>query len=360
MAIGKLVCELSPSGNNPRNSEGAFFSPDGKRVMFVYSRYTGSDAEDDAEAEIAGIISYDDGESWSEPVTIDRPERYGALNLMSVSMVKVDQQTVKMFFIVRYGWHDSRLHMRASVDGGGTWSDAVCCIPAPGYYVVNNDRVIRLDSGRLIIPSSYHKMKGEDTKNWDSFDSRGTVFFFMSDDDGKTWFQSDTSLSLSNRHSKSGLQEPGIIPLENGVLWAWFRTDIGRQYESFSFDSGRSWTAPSPSFFTGPCSPLSVKRIPHLNLLAAVWNPVPNYNGRNIIPGTAGRTPLVISLSSDDGKTWAAPRAVEDDETRGFCYTAIHPLDEYLLISYCAGGPEDRFCLSRTRVRKILYNDIIN
>lgn len=60
-------------------------------------------------------------------------------------------------------------------------------------------------------------------------------------------------------HSSSGLQEPGVVELKNGVLWAWARTDLGRQYEMFSMDGGEHWSDSQPSWFTGPCSPLSVK-----------------------------------------------------------------------------------------------------
>lgn len=359
MALGKIVCDLAPTAENPRNSEGAFVTGENGDIDFYYSRYTGKGPKDDAEAEISRITSRDGGESWSEPVTIDRPENYNALNLMSVSIVRMDESNALMFYVVRYGWHDCRLHMRKSADDGKSWSDAVRCIPSPGYYVVNNDRVIRLRSGRLIIPSSYHKMKGESRTEWSSFDSRGTAYFFYSDDEGKTWNESDMFFTLSNPHSKSGLQEPGVIELESGILWAWFRTDLGRQYESFSRDSGKTWAEPKPSFFTGPCSPLSVKRIPRMDSLVAVWNPVPNYNGREAAEIQGGRTPLVLALSRDEGAEWTEPHIVENDKDRGYCYTAIHHTEKALLISYCAGSLKDGSCLSRTRIRKIPFKDIL-
>jgi hypothetical protein len=34
------------------------------------------------------------------------------------------------------------------------------------------------------------------------------------------------------------LQEPGCVELPGGVVYGYFRTDLGRQYESVSLDGG--------------------------------------------------------------------------------------------------------------------------
>ena len=41
-----------------------------------------------------------------------------------------------------------------SSDQGRTWSEPVLCMPGAGYYVTNNDRIIRLGSGRLVVPAA--------------------------------------------------------------------------------------------------------------------------------------------------------------------------------------------------------------
>ena len=290
--IGNIVLQLPPETDNPRNSEGAFIELKDGRTLFAYSRFLGHNNADDANAAIAMTISSDKGETWSKSENILLPEDHGAKNIMSVSLLRMQNGDIGLYYLIRYGWHDTRLHLRRSSDEGNCWGKPICCIPGSGYYVTNNDRVVRLSSGRLIIPTSFHKSNVDITSSEHSWDGRGIVYFYISDDDGYTWQQAMSLCALNYSHSQSGLQEPGIIELKNGSLWAWARTDLGRQYEMFSVDDGNTWTAPAPSAFTGPCSPLSMKRIPHNGNLVAIWNPIPNYQTKILSKAGWGRTPF--------------------------------------------------------------------
>ena len=89
-------------------------------------------------------------------------------------------------------------------------------------------------------------------------------------------------------------------------------------------------------------------------MLYAVWNPIPNYNGRALSKAGWGRTPLAMACSDDDGATWTAPETLEDEPGHGYCYPSIFfTNDNSLLTSYCSGGDEDGICLARTTIRKI-------
>lgn len=357
--IGKVVLDLPPAEGNPRNSEGAFIELNDGRLLFVYSRFTGREHNDDAVACIAARYSADGGDTWTDYRVIATPEEHRALNVMSVSLLRMLNGDIGLFYVLRYGWHDTRLHLRRSADEGKTWSEPVCCVPGPGYYVTNNDRVVRLASGRLIVPTALHRMRGESTTEWSTFDHRGVVYFFLSDDDGATWRESRNFCALSVAHSKSGLQEPGVIELANGALWAWARTDMGWQYEMFSVDGGESWTAAAPSLFSSPNSPLSMKRMPGSGYLLAVWNPIPNYQTRPIGKHSWGRTPLVGAVSKDEGKTWGAFFNIQTEEDGGgYCYTAIHFTGDAVLLAYCAGEAEDGICLTRLKMRKIALAEL--
>ena len=35
--LGKIICDLAPKKNNPRNSEGAFIELKSGRIMFAYT-----------------------------------------------------------------------------------------------------------------------------------------------------------------------------------------------------------------------------------------------------------------------------------------------------------------------------------
>ena len=349
--IGKKVCDLAPGNDNPRNSEGAFITLKDGRIMFVYSRFFGDSWHDYAPAHIAARYSADGGRTWSaEDRILFTREQFDAENIMSVSLLRLPDDTIALFFIIRYGWHDSREYMFTSNDEGETWSKGTCCVPPVGYYVTNNDRAIRTQSGRLLVPGNLHREKAGHT-----FDERGIAYFFYSDDNGATWEESPDCCFPPSNKITSGLQETALVELKNGTIWALFRTNIGRQYQSFSFDGGLHWTDPAPSYFTAPTSPISVKRLPDCRLLA-VWNPTPLYHNRDRSNdgGWGGRTPLVAALSSDEGSTWTNTYILEDgSEDAGYCYCAIHPMEDAVLLAYCAGSRTDGGCLNRLRIRRI-------
>ena len=68
--------------------------------------------------------------------------------------------------------------------------------------------------------------------------------------------------------------------------------------------------------------------------------------------------PLVYAISSDEGKNWSEPIAIETDENSGYCYVAIHEAaDGGILLAYCAGGPIDGSTLNRLRIKKLFLED---
>ncbi len=358
---GRTVHELLPGHMNPRNSEGAFIDLTDGQIMFAYSHYISDSYGDGAPATIARVYSNDDGETWYGREIFLTPEEENADNLMSVSMLRLQNNDIGLFYIIKRGELDEcRLHLRRSSDEGKTWSEAVCCINMQGYFVTNNDRVIKLSSGRLIVPTSKHNIREQAGQWGDIFDERGFVYFYYSDDDGYTWEEARNVISLHSQISKSGLHEPGVIELKNGCIWAWARTDMGRQYQMFSFDQGFRWTMAEPSFFTSPCSPLSMKRIPHTGDLLAVWNPIPSYQTRKAHRASWDRTPLIGAISKDEGASWENYFTIEDDEDAGYCYCAIHFIKDTVLFAYCAGGQEDGGCpLVKLRIKKVALSEVM-
>lgn len=361
------LTDIAPSQGNPRNSEGAFIKLKNGNTAFLYSRYAGTDPNDHAYAEIA-MICYD-GKSFSEPKILVRPEKgTDETNCMSVSAARMNNGDAAVIYLVKHKGISSEVILRRSPDDFETLDEGVRCVSPlyKGYYVVNNDRIVRLKNGTWVIPAAIHPSTMNYHDQPDNVDMRAKAAFFMSDDDGRTWKQTSDILSLTcGANSGSGLQEPGIIELPNGALYSYFRTDLGRHYESVSVDNGRSWFAPQPSCFTGPCSPLHIKQNPYSGIYYAVWNPVPETQFRYLHSKepkiwTGGRTPLVIA-SSADGIHFKTPQIIEDDENAGFCYPAIHfTSSDSLLMSYCAGGvgETDCSCLVRTRIIEITNLDL--
>lgn len=348
----EIRIELSPAPGNPRNSEGAFLPLRDGRVLFCYSAFLGDSARDYTEANIACVESSDGGASWSRPHTLFTAESNGAMNLMSVSLLRMRNGEIGLFYLVRRDWDDMRVVLRRSQDEGEHWSEMVECTPRKGYFVMNNDRALRLSTGRILLPAAEHTLQDAAQRAY----TPAIATFFYSDNDGMSWHESAARLSIADTGSASGLQEPGIVELWDGSLYGWARTDLCLQYEFASRDGGATWSPPRPSRFTSPLSPLSTKRMPDGRLFA-VWNPIPAYVTRESSPITGGRTPLVASVSADDGTTWSAPWALETDPEGGYCYTAICFTEVGVLLAYCGGDARrDASCLNRLILRRIPYS----
>jgi len=347
----RIVLDLESGPGNPRNSEGAFLELPGGRLMFAYTRFTGG-GDDNARADIAAVYSADAGLSWSSPPEII-VKNDAAENVMSVSLLRFRDGRIGLFYLKKNGLDDCRLWLRLSSDEGRTWGPAAPAIPAPGYFVVNNDRIIQLASGRLVAPAAYHRLKGADRHDMKNFDPRAIALFFLSDDAGRTWRESVSWWALPAA-TRTGLQEPGAIELKDGTVYGWARTDQGCQYELTSKDGGETWSPPRPSPFQSPNSPLSMKRVPGTGELLAVWN---DHSGRFPFPGDhslyGGRTPLVSAVSRDEGRTWGNFRKVEADPQAGYCYTAIGFLGEHAFLAYWMAESKAGATVTRLRLRRI-------
>ncbi|RKX28819.1 MAG: exo-alpha-sialidase, partial [Verrucomicrobia bacterium] len=303
-----IVLSLPHRRGNPRNSEGAFIDLADGRILFAYSKFIGNTWSDHGTAVIAARFSSDAGRTWSaRDRVLIQPE--GRCNVMSVSLLRLTDDSIGLFYMRKNSLSDCIPWCRRSRDEGRTWSRATRCVPAPGYFVLNNDRVIKLSSGRLLLPAAFHRSRkvnsGTDTR---AFESRAIGMFFLSDDSGRTWTEADDWWTLPRR-SRTGLQEPGAVELSDGSLYAWYRTDTGRQWESRSRNQGRTWSKPKPSPFFGPTSPLSIKRIPQLDTCLAVWN---DHHPDRWTPPTPrdpdpswGRTPLSAALGDPLTHEWA-------------------------------------------------------
>lgn len=352
----KLVLDFIPQKGNPRNSEGAFIRMDDGTILFAYSRYSGDSWHDHQPSDIALIRSFDEGETWSEPEIIATAKELGAANVMSVSAIRQADGKIGFYFLAKRfeSGKEGTLEgvysvlCRALTSDGNQFKTEQCSFYAPtGYYVFNNDRLVRLSNGKLVYPAAYM----DTLKHFVS-----TVF--VSEDDGASFVRHEAMLDLPFANDR-GMEEPGILEHKGGSLRLWMRTNMGYQYESYSYDGLKTFTSPAPSVFTSPRSPLEMEYGPD-GTLYAIYNPIPTYNGRITSKAShGGRNPLVIRKSTDDGKTWGSCYIIEADEDRGFCYPSMcFTNDGCLLVSYCRGGTEDGFCLTRLGIRKFVLKEI--
>jgi len=368
----QVVLQLDPKRGNSRNSEGAFIELSSGRILFAYTKFLTS-SHDDGSALIASRYSDDRGQTWSTRDQTVVPLE-DAQNVMSVSLLRLQSGRIALLYLRK----DPGVCMpviRFSDDEGKTFSDPLSIAAPDGYYVVNNDRMIQLQSGRLVIPVAFHRTRGlskpgETSAPPTAMAPGALIYAYLSDDDGQHWFESVNANYpyFANGH---GLQEPGVVELKNGKLWSWSRASaaglspkFASQWVSTSDDEGMYWSEAKPSQFLSPCSPMSVKRIPTTGHLLAVWN---DHSGRFPIPERKAewgqkkswmRTPLVTAISTNEGKSWKHHLVIEDTPDHGYCYTAIHFVDDAVMLAYCAGGASTKLPLDRLRVRRLTIDEL--
>ena len=334
---------LPPGPDNPRNSEGDFVQLEGGRILFVYSHFTAGSGDHDS-AHLAGRYSGDGGATWTEEDVVILPNE-ARMNIMSVSLLRVDSGEIALLYMRKNSLSDCCPCIRFSTDEARTWSNPIEIIgnDEVAYYVVNNDRVIQLRSGRIVVPAALHR--GSDG----AFTPHGRALCYLSDDSGRTWRRSKTVIEAKSLAStRAGLQEPGVVEMKDGRLMMFCRTTAGCQYVSHSTDEGETWSSPRPSNIISPCSPASVERIPSTGDLLLVWN-----NHDRVAKELRGkRTPFNAAISRDEGKTWSNVKTLEDNPHGWYCYTAVEFVGDCVLFGHCAGDRRHTNGLAQTQITR--------
>lgn len=336
--------DILSSSDNPRNSEGDFITLNDGRILFAYTRFMES-ASDHAPAQIMGRFSDDGGKSWSgEDILV--VEREGDQNVMSVSFLRLDDGRIALFYARKNSLEDCIPLMRVSSDEARTWSD-----PSPvitdqqGYFVLNNDRVIQLNGGRILVPVSLHKTPNSEWSN------RGEIRCYFSDDGGGTWNRGQVLPASEDVIT----QEPGVVELEDGKVMMNIRANHGVQFTSYSTDQGITWSLAKESIIPSPIAPASLKRLKGTGDLIVAWN----NNGKSG-PGyfKSKRTPLTVAVSGNEGRSWENIQNIEASIQASYAYTAIHEVGDHILFGYYI--KHDDKPGYDLRLRRVSIDDIYN
>ncbi|QDU79283.1 Sialidase precursor [Polystyrenella longa] len=342
---------LPPSADNPRNSEGDFIQLKDGRLLFIYTHYTDG-AADNSTAYLASRTSTDGGATWTDE-SVEVLENHAGENIMSVSLLRLPDDSIALFYLAKNSWDDCRPVVRFSKDETKTWSDPVTIIPDSevDYYVLNNDRVIQLESGRLLLAVAQH------TKINGGFNPNGRLVCYYSDDQGQHWKRSEEVATPTPINGKPViLQEPGLIELSDGRTLMFVRTNGGTQFVTYSEDDGHSWTQLESGNLVSPVSPATIERIPQTGDLVAVWN-----NHANIPKELAGkRTPLTLAVSKDEGQSWTVIGNLYDDPHGWYCYTAMDVVGDHIVLGHCAGDRTKNNGLAQTNITRLPVSWITN
>lgn len=318
---GIVVSDVYPATDeHPRYSEGDIHVLNDGRYLYGTSEFM-EDWSDFAKARIVGRISDDGGQTWGEVQELQA--NVGGKNVMSLTFQDLSDTEVGMFYLRKNDFNDLDVYLRRSADGGLTFGEPTLVTDAPGYHVMNNDRVIRLTSGRLLVPVA----STPDVKTDNHFMCRT----WISDDAGHTWRVSAGTVDYAER----GAMEPEVLEMKDGRVLMIIRTQLGHIAAAWSDDGGDTWSEASDWGVRAPEAPSTLRRIPSTGDLLLIWND--NYEAG---AGHGGkRSPLTVALSRDEGKTWLHKKSIETSEgassfTSGFSYISATFDSGRVLLSY--------------------------
>lgn len=177
----------------------------------------------------------------------------------------------------------------------GSWSEPAI-LPA-GILGPAKNKPLQLRSGRIVSGTSV-----ESYRAWSAWAE-------LSDDGGSSWRRAGPA---SVPGEARGVIQPALFEAADGRLRMLLRSTgrIGRICVADSTDEGETWTAATPTELPNPNSGIDAVRLA---------------DGRVVLchnPTTQGRTPLVLSISEDDGGSWRRS-AVLESEPGEYSYPAV-------------------------------------
>ena len=275
----------------------------------IVAAYFGGKREGDASVGI-WVQRFIEGK-WTPPIEAANGEQPNAARQPCWNPVLFQPKDGSLMLFYKTGPSPSRWWgmLRTSADAGATWSEARR-LPDGILGPIKNKPVQLVNSDILCPTSSEHD-------GW-------RVHFERTGDLGNTWTTTSPPAVLAGQKEPSAIQ-PSILFHAGGKLQALGRTRDARIFETWSDDSGKSWT------------PLALTALPNPN---AGTDAVTLRDGRHLLVynhSTKGRSPLNVAISKD-GREWQAAAVLEDDPALpgdGFAYPAcIQTRDGLVHITY--------------------------
>jgi predicted neuraminidase len=186
--------------------------------------------------------------------------------------------------------------VRSSQDEGKTWSEARR-LP-DGILGPIKNKPVRAADGAIVAPSSTESPERP---------SKWRVHFERSTDAGATW--TATAPPAPADGVETNAIQPAILLHPGGRLQALGRSKSGRIFETWSSDSGRTWTALALTVLPNPDAGIDAVTL---------------RDGRHLVVynhTTQGRSPLNVAMSVD-GKVWQAALVLER-EPGEYSYPAV-------------------------------------
>ncbi len=309
-AIKEMICDPLPTENCHAST--VLPLPDGS----VVAAWFGGTKESADDVDI--WFSRRDSSGWSTPSKISRSGRMPHWN--PVLFLRKSGE-ILLFFKVGKHIPSWRTFVSVSTDGGRSFGEPRELVEhdrSGGRGPVKN-KCIRLSDGRILAPAS------REAGNW-------RCFVDASFDEGEAWrkcpvIKTERSpVKNENGSYKVPMIQPTLWESEAGKVHMLTRTSVGRIYRSDSDDYGESWCRAYPTDLPNNNSGIDLVKTPNGDIYL-VSNPVSENWGE--------RSPLTLSKSSDNGKSWQTVMTLEEEKLDSeFSYPAIEYLGGSLFITY--------------------------
>ena len=271
---------------------------------------------------IMAVKSTDRGKTWGEPFSMfPNPKPPAKGYYLLPSFLRLPGGDIMISYI--YGTYPTtpyygHNYYRRSSDEGKTWTNQFCMTPHPGYYIMHNDRLVLLGSGRILAPAEY-KAHWPSTRDHSGY--VGSAFF--SDDGGFSWQVSKNTVDMIPVE----VQEAHAVELKDKRVLMFARSYSGHPVRAYSSDGGETWSKGEMiKELSMPYAGMpTVARIPKTGDLLFIW-----ITGKSVIQGETGlrRTPLSCAISKDEGKTFEHQRDIAGDPEDDFGYQCLDFLGE--------------------------------
>lgn len=323
----EYVTPLSPT---QVHAPGIVEAPNGDLIVSWYSESEGHDTD----AAIWGARRNKDDATWSKPfVMADRPDFPDCNTCMWID----PQQRLWLFWptIIGNSWESSLMNFRVSKNYSSVvapeWSREGLILLKPADFAAEGlqllgDRTIKPPRGAIVGPEGQRAKLSDPTYQrlgWAPrckpinlpsgrillplySDTFAISIMAISDDHGEKWYPSKPLLGFGNI-------QPTLFLRKDGTLVSYMRA-VGQPTRirmSESTDDGLSWGPVSATDLPNPGS-----GIDGITLANGNWLLVYNDSDHD-------RTTLAVSLSEDEGRTWAFTRHLERQPAGRFHYPAM-------------------------------------
>ena len=204
-----------------------------------------------------------------------------------------------------------------STRNGVAWSDPVLVLSQNddgGAPKVLANKPIVTRNGNLVLPfwrEVNRSAKGTRPGLCPVKAMKGSAGVLISQDHGRSWSPNGDVV-----HNSTWLIENSVIEQSKQHLVMYFRTFVGRVFESHSFDGGLAWDEPEHTSLQNPDSKLHAVRLKNGGLLMA-HNDHPKFHDDGFI---RFRTNLILSYSNDAGATSRTIAKIDEDDEPGWQY----------------------------------------